>query len=69
VLVEANDLGPGILALASLELQVPIERRVQESRRAPKVAPDLFKVGVSLAGAKQRATVALGVSSAFTDAR
>src|SRR5258708_6873967 len=52
VLVEADDVGPWIEMLATFELEVPIERRVQKTGRTTEVSSHLLQVAVELARAK-----------------
>ena len=67
VLVDADLRGPVIEPLAPLELELPIQRRVQPARRAPQVAANVNEVRVPLARAKHRACVPLRVPEALAD--
>src|SRR5882724_11574188 len=69
VLVETDDVGPRVETLPPLELEVPVERGVQETSRATEVPTNLLQIAVELASAKPRSPIAFRVTRSFANAK
>src|SRR5262249_32373954 len=68
VFIETDDRGPIATPFPVLEVEVPVECRVQPACGAPEIATDVGEIAVALAGAEHGAAVAFGVTEALADA-
>lgn len=69
VLINPDDLGPGVLLALGSELKVPIIHFVKKARGTAEVAPHPRKITISVASMAKRAAVAFSVAEVFSDAR
>ena len=68
MLVDPDDGGPWIQALAPLQLKLGVKRLVQVPARAATCATHTLEVAEILAGPQQAALIALGAAVALADA-